>query len=89
MDLREIEIKDGDVDWIVIGTGSYGSLRRIAYKHKVVLRSFNLSFDPSLALPSMNERRHWSSKLAISCGCAVHEFSYYGLMMEFHLCIVN
>ena len=63
--LREIEVQVGDVDWTAIGAGATkpcGALPR-----NTVLKSLNLSFDPSLALLPMDERRHWSPKLATSC----------------------
>ena len=32
----------------------------------------------------MDERRHWWSELATSCGCPLHEFSNHGGMISEH-----
>ena len=60
---REIEVKHGDVDNLIIGAEAikaYGALPR-----NVVLKFLNLS---------KYERRHWSSKPAPSGRYDVHEF---------------
>ncbi len=76
IDRREIEVKNGDVTWKTIGaeaTKTCGTLHRT-----IVHKSLSWSYDLSLALLSMDERRQWWSKLAKSCGCPVHEFPYQG-----------
>ena len=78
IDNRELEVKDGDVDWKTIGaeaTKTCSTLHRT-----IVLKSLSLSFDPSLTQLSMDERRQWRSRVATICGCSVHEFPYYGWM---------
>ena len=57
IDRREVGAKDGDVDWKTIGaeaTKTRGTLHKT-----IVLESLSLSFDPSLALLSMDERCQW------------------------------
>ena len=57
IDRRETGVKDGDVDWNTIGaeaTKTRGTLHRT-----IVLKFLSLSFDPSLALLSMDERCQW------------------------------